>query len=194
MVPSTVSNEFSGLTPVEEMLIARALPIMHIYLKQGGQRGYSGHCVNLPQNVDEIAKSLPRYPKDLSIILVKIKGRENTFKTLNVRRQVVADALQWLLKHNDHYSDVELNQDALNSLPNNSVPDDLLSVETQDTANLSDDLNYTPDRGPSTIDEEDVALNRNTDTSSVLPMPNAEQQEIEFIQQQVQGQINWPSV
>ena len=111
------------------------------------------------------------------------------------RSQVVADALFWLLKHNPHYSDVELNQDALNSLPNNSVPDDLLSVETQDTANLSDELNYTPDRGPSTVDEEDVVFNRNIDTSSVLPMPNAEQQEIKFIQQQVQGEIiNWPSV
>lgn len=136
MVPSTVPNELSGLTQVEEMLIARALPIMHIYLKQGGQRGYSGHCVNLPQNVGELAKSLPRYPKDLYVIVVKIKGKENSFKTLNVRRQVVADALFWPLKHNPHYSDVNLNQDALNSLPNNSVPDDLLSVETQDTATV----------------------------------------------------------
>lgn len=194
MVPSAVPNELSGLTQVEEMLIARALPIIHIYLKQGGQRGYSGHCVNFPQNVGELAKSLPRYPKDLSVIVVKIKGKENTFKTLNVRRQVVADALFWLLKHNPHYSDVELNQDALNSLPNNSIPDDLLSVETQDTANLSDELNYTPDRGPSTVDEEDVVFSRNTDTSCVLPVPNAEQQEIEFIQQQVQAQTNWPSV
>lgn len=194
MVPSSVPNELSGLTQVEEMLIARALPIMHIYLKQGGQRGYSGHCVNLPQNVGELAKSLPRYPKDLSVIVVKMKGKENSFKTLNVRRQIVADALFWLLKNNPHYLDVELDQDALNSLPNNAVPDSLLSVETQDTANLNDALNFSPDRGPSSLDEEDVVFNRDTDTSSVLPMPNAEQQEIEFIQQQVQGQINWPSV
>ena len=69
------------------------------------------------------------------MIVVKIKGK-------NVRRQVLADALFWLLKHNHHYSDVDLNQDALNSLPNNSAPGDLLSVETQDTANLSDDLKY----------------------------------------------------
>ena len=102
MIPSTVPNEHSGLTQVEEMLIARALPIMHIFFKKGGQRGYSGHCFNLPQNVHEIAKSLPRYPKDLSVIVVKIKGKESTFKTLNVRRQLLADALFWLLKHNDH--------------------------------------------------------------------------------------------
>ena len=48
MVPFTVPNELSGITQVEEMLIARALPIMHIYLKQGGRRGCSEHCVNVP--------------------------------------------------------------------------------------------------------------------------------------------------
>ncbi len=47
------------------MLIARALPIMRVYIKPGGQRGYSGHCINLPQNVTELATSLPRYPQRL---------------------------------------------------------------------------------------------------------------------------------
>ena len=66
MIPSAVPTQLSGLTQVEEMLIAKALPIMHIYIKPGGQRGYSGHTINLPQNVSELAQSLPRYPKDLS--------------------------------------------------------------------------------------------------------------------------------
>lgn len=44
-----------NLTQVEEMLIARVLPIMRIYIKPGGQKGYFGHCVNLPQIVSEIA-------------------------------------------------------------------------------------------------------------------------------------------
>lgn len=39
MIPSAVSTQLSGLTQVEEMLIAKALPIMHIYIKPGGQRG-----------------------------------------------------------------------------------------------------------------------------------------------------------
>ena len=53
MMPSAVPNELMGLTQVEEMLIAPALPIMHIYVKPGGQRDYSGHCVNLPKNITE---------------------------------------------------------------------------------------------------------------------------------------------
>ena len=58
MIPSPVPHELQGLTQIEEMLIARALPIMRVYIKPGGQRGYSGHCINLPQNVKELATSL----------------------------------------------------------------------------------------------------------------------------------------
>ena len=64
MIPSSVPNELQNLTQIEEMLPARALPIMRVHIKPGGQRGYSGHCINLPQNVTELATSLPRYPKD----------------------------------------------------------------------------------------------------------------------------------
>ena len=71
MIPSSVPDELKKLTQVEEMLIARALPIMRVYIKPGGQHGYSGHCINLPQKVSDIATSLPRYPRDLAVIIVK---------------------------------------------------------------------------------------------------------------------------
>lgn len=79
MVPSLVPLQLQGLTQVEEMLIAHALRIMRVCIKPGRQRGYSGHCINLPQNIAELAHSLPRYPKDLSVIVVKIKGKDNSF-------------------------------------------------------------------------------------------------------------------
>ena len=104
MVPSCVPHELENLTQVEEMLIARALPIMRVYIKPGGQRGYSGHCINLPQNVTELA-TLPRYPKDLAVIIVKVKGKENTFKDVKVRKQKVQNALVWLINNNPHYSE-----------------------------------------------------------------------------------------
>ena len=96
MIPSSVPNELQNLTQIEEMLIARALPIMRVYIKPGGQRGYSGHCINLPQNVTELATSLPRYPKDLAVIIVKVKGKDNTFRDVTVRKQKVHNALVWL--------------------------------------------------------------------------------------------------
>ena len=40
MYPGDVPICLQGLTQVEEMLIARACPIMCIYRKHGGQRGY----------------------------------------------------------------------------------------------------------------------------------------------------------
>ena len=112
MIPSPVPYELQGLTQVEEMLIARALPIMRVYIKPGGQRGYSGHCINLPQNIKELATSLPRYPKELSVIIVKVKGKDNTFKDVTVRRRNVHNALLWLIHNNPHYSELKINEDA----------------------------------------------------------------------------------
>lgn len=77
MVPSAVPSQLQGLTKIEEMLIACVLPIMRVYIKPGGQRGYSGHCINLPQHVQELATSLPRYPKELSLIVIKMKGKDD---------------------------------------------------------------------------------------------------------------------
>ena len=37
MIPSCIPNELQDLTQIEEMLIARALPIMNVYVKPGGQ-------------------------------------------------------------------------------------------------------------------------------------------------------------
>jgi hypothetical protein len=35
MIPSCVPHELQNLTQIEEMLIARALPIMRVYIKPG---------------------------------------------------------------------------------------------------------------------------------------------------------------
>ena len=113
MIPGPVPIELQGLTQIEEMLIARALPIMRVYIKPGGIRGYSGHCINLPQDVKELATVLPRFPKDLSVIMVKVKGRDSTFKNVNLRKQKVHNALLWLMQNNPHYRDITINEHPL---------------------------------------------------------------------------------
>ena len=105
MTPSQVPSQLRGLTQTEQMLIARALPIMRVYIKPGGQRGYSGHRINLPQDVKQLALSLPRYPKDKAVIVIKIKGANNTFK----RKQKVQDALLWLIENNPHHALIDIN-------------------------------------------------------------------------------------
>lgn len=109
MIPCPVPGELQGLTQTEETLLGRALPLMRVYIKPGGQRRYSGHCINLPQSINDLASSLPRYPRDLSVIIVNVKGKDNTFKDVNVGRQKVLDALLWLRVNNPLYNDVEIN-------------------------------------------------------------------------------------
>ena len=196
MIPSPAPHELQGLTQVEEMLIARAIPIMRIYIKPGGQRGYAGHCINLPQNVKELACSLPKYPKDLPVIIVKMRGRDDTFKDVTVRKQKVHNALQWLIANNPHYGELEINMEALNSLPENGVPSELLTVETNESDSSS---TVEPDLGPHGNDiDEDVVYNESTEMSSLLPVgqQQQQQQETEAVINQLSGEeaMDWPSV
>ena len=49
-------------------------------------------------------------PKELSVIIVKIKGRDNTFKDVTVRREKVHNVLLWLIHNNPHYFELEVNE------------------------------------------------------------------------------------
>lgn len=167
MIPGPVPTELQGLTKTEEMLIARALPILRVYVQPGGKMGYSGHCINLPQHVEELASILPRYPRDLSIVVVKIKGKDNTFKDVKVRKEKVHHALLWLLRNNPNYSNVTINQQALESLPIDGIPSDIMTVESE-TDILSDKITL-PDVGPSSGNTEDKVYNETTEMSSFMP-------------------------
>ena len=176
------------------MLISRALPIMRVYIKPGGQRGYSGHCINLPQHVEELASVLPRYPRDLSIIVIKMKGRHNTFKDVKVRREKVHDALLWLLRNNPHYRNVTINQHALESLPIDGFPSDIMTVES-DSDILSHEIT-SPDLGPSTDNDEDKVYNQTTEMSSFMPACEKQKQEVDATKNILfpNEPMNWPTV
>ena len=194
-VPGPVPIELQGLTQIEEMLIARALPIMRVYIKPGGQRGYSGHCINLPQDVKELASVLPRFPKDLSVIMVKVKGRDNTFKNVNVRKQKVHNVLLWLMHNNPHYRDVTINEHALQCLPVNGVPSGIMTVEC-DTDIMSNEVT-SPDLGSTTDNgEEDTVYNQTSEMSSFMPVNEQQQQELEAIKDKLcpNEPVNWPTV
>ena len=71
MDPGSLPPCLEHLTQVEEMLIARACPIMTVYHKHGGQRGYSGHVLNLPQNTQQFLNQLPAKVNTLPILVVR---------------------------------------------------------------------------------------------------------------------------
>ena len=114
LMPPTFSQ---GLTQVEEMLISGVLPIMSLYRLPHGQYAYSGHVINLPQDVASFANSLPRLPSELDIIVIRKEGAANSHRDFHVRRAVVLCALQWLLANNKYYRGVHLNPIALALLP-----------------------------------------------------------------------------
>ena len=82
MIISSIPTEFDVLTQTEEMLFAKALPIINIYLKPGGQIGYFLSFHKSTKNSFRSYKSLPRCPKDLAFITVKVKGQNAKLKKL----------------------------------------------------------------------------------------------------------------
>ena len=56
------------------MLISTVLPIMSLYQLPHGQYAYSGHVINLPQDVASFANSLPCLPTELDVIIVRKEG------------------------------------------------------------------------------------------------------------------------
>ena len=100
------------------------------------------------------------------MIVVKVIGKNNTFKDVNVKRHKVDSAFLWLIQNNPHYNDVKVDNSALCSLPENGVPFDISTVDA-DSDILSDEIPH-PDQGP--LNEEDVVYNKSTEISSFLPV------------------------
>jgi len=97
IIPSPIPKELQGLTQFEEMLIARAFPVMHVYTKpRGGQRAYKGHVITFPQDVQQLADILPKSPKNLPVIIFNINGKDNNSSDFVLRRTKEEDALNWL--------------------------------------------------------------------------------------------------
>lgn len=137
MIPSSVPKEPQELTQFDEMLIARAFPVMHVYTKpRGGQKAYKGHVITLPQDVQQLADVLPRCPKDLPVLVFTIKGKDNNSRDFTVRRNKVSEALHWLTGVNDNgepnnhlYQNVKIDKVAIEALPENGVLSQVTKIE-----------------------------------------------------------------
>ena len=119
MDPGSVPPALQGLTQVEEMLISPVMPIMSVYRLPLGQYGYSGHVVNLPQDVASFVHSLPRTPSQLDVVVVCREGAAGSHKDFRVRRSRVLQALQWLMENNPYFREISLDHAAVAQLPEN---------------------------------------------------------------------------
>ena len=130
------------------MLISAVMLIMSLYRLPQGQYGYTGHVVNLPQDVASFAQSLPRLPSDVDVIVVRREGANQTHCDFRVRRSVVHRALQWLVIHNKYYRSLGTTIDttALEQLPRDGNLSDLVSVTEETSSSDCSPSSSTVDR------------------------------------------------
>ena len=172
MHPGEVPPCLKGMSQVEEMLIARVCPIMSVYRKHGGQRGYKGHVLNLPQDVQGFLNCLPPDICQLPVMVIRRTGEHNTHVDLRVRRQKVLSALQWL-QANDSA--------AISHLPQDGIPSEFLTVEDEQVL---------------ACPQDDESTDASNSSHSFLPMPERTTTEEIAIRAAVEGRdpLEWPTI
>ena len=116
------------------MLIAAAMPIMVIYQLPHGLLGYSGHILNLPQNVTSYARTLPRSPNNTDVLIVQKQGADGSHHNFRVCQHVVQSALEWLMSHNLYYRNIMLDRQILQDLPEDAILSDLPTFTTSSSS------------------------------------------------------------
>jgi hypothetical protein len=166
--------ELKKLTFPEQLLIAHLYPrvfVFKLYPKSTGyahdtatlQRGMRGTVSTYDLNVNAVTDMLggKLMPRPLTILSSVIsvtyiglgKLPKNWLRsTFRVRREVVATALAWLKANNSkYYGDIEISADALKRLPEDDVPDEILSIVRQ-----SSDIGLLDQEGAGYVRTDDI--------------------------------------
>ena len=164
---------FNDLTLVERQVIARCHLVGYIIRLSAGTsadisyRGARGHIVAFKQDPTDLLTILPSPDLRLSsIITVSWDGaarpsQENLRKFCLIRKKKVAQALYWLCRNNPLWRDqVTVNEDLLQSWPEEFIPDDLLDNAVPTEPGLSDNREgYAMDREETQGDDDEVFEN-----------------------------------
>ncbi|CAN0124566.1 unnamed protein product, partial [Scytosiphon promiscuus] len=132
MIPRELVPELQGLTVLEQQLIALAHPIARAYRLPGGQRGFSGHILNVARDITSFATSLPwRADSDEVpvVVIVPPQGGNWEGREFTVSRRRVETALVWLIANNSAFSNVRVyieNLAALGTDRNDDTERDLI--------------------------------------------------------------------
>lgn len=115
-IPS-IPPELSGLSLIEQILLARVHPVVSVFKVRGQQRAYSGHCINFVQHVEQVASRLPVAPEALSCVLILNRHTPNGILQFKVRAMRIRQALLWLKRNNQYYRDIIIDEEVLAGLP-----------------------------------------------------------------------------
>jgi hypothetical protein len=136
------------------MLIAQVFPVVSVYTLPGGQHAYRGNIINFPQ---EFAARLLRDPSSLDLLIVwRYSENGNNFQDFNVRQKKVIQAFQWLKANNKLYQDIVIDNEVLQTLPENG------SIVEQ-LPQITDDRPYCSEEEPNDNDDADEHENENKD-------------------------------
>ncbi|XP_071142171.1 uncharacterized protein [Mytilus edulis] len=107
-----IPPELEKLNDLERQLVALRIPFMKILcLPKGGQCGVKGPCINVPCDLNSVTATLPRPINDAQLIKVKLK-RKVEYKGYHkfgwINPANVQEAVQFFLKNNKWYKDVQL--------------------------------------------------------------------------------------
>lgn len=149
-----VPLELSILTLPEQILIAHLYPHVFVFklwprdrrrhlppeMLQNGMKGSVTTFELSQQRIGEMIAGnlMPRKPAILaSVLSITYVGSRTLPKswlkgTFRVRRTLVVRALQWLIANNRHYSDVTLDAEAVECLPEDDIPPEIEAIVRQD--------------------------------------------------------------
>lgn len=177
-----------GLHPLEQQLVAVAVPTMSIYHVHGGQTKTKRSHINIKQDIVSFAKKLPRRISDVPFIFVqKDCGPERGVEIKKVRR---AKVLNFLLKMKEsgamYYRDIEIDMEVINSLPEDGIPAGInnlciADVNTDDIAAAIAELSSSS-----------RSANRNESESVISENENENENEEE--KQHIDGLSNSPQI
>ena len=149
------------------MLISGVLPIMSLYRLPHRQYAYSGHVINLPQDVASFANTLRQLPSELDVIVVRKEGAAELHHDFHVHRSVILCTLHWLLANNIYYRNICIDLDTLALLPEDGDLAGLCSMALES----SDDQELP---SPQDVDPYDAHLARTFVPSTVQRLTEQE--------------------
>jgi hypothetical protein len=197
MDPGPQPEELANLTQVEEMLIARVSPILQVTHATGGQYKYKGHTISFPQNIEHVSNILPHTIDNLPIIIVRRRDQRGTNYNFTVNRDRVYKALKYKVEHDKFYSDVQINENALNDLPRNADENIFARLKTINME-FDSDANEIVFVGPVMESDEGNIIDH---TTSMASRPPNAQKEMELIRAWVNNPdvnptslIDWPTI
>lgn len=124
-------EELSTLNTLERQLVALRIPFMKLLsLPRGGQKGVKGQIVNVPSNINSVTSSLPRTIHDAQMVKVKLKRKlsykgHHQYEWVNPTK--VVSAVKYLVKNNQWYSNITLNDNWFNS----NIDSDVIMTDAQ---------------------------------------------------------------